>query len=291
MRILVAGATGFIGSHLTPALLDAGHDVYALVRNPAAAGLARERMHFVEADLAKPFQVTLPAVETVIHLAQANVSFPSHAEELLAVNCGSAAALAAHAQRCGAGRVIYASSGTVYGFSSGLLAEDHLLDGAGYYAQTKIAAERLLSEFRAHLPVDLLRIFTPYGTGQADPRLIPDIISRVREGRPVTVRANGMPALTPIHVSDVVRVIMARLRAMDGLTMNVAGAESTGIRGIAECAGRLLEREPVFELNPSPLDGGMAADSSLMTACTGVHPLSLKDGLSRLLAGDSTPSR
>jgi nucleoside-diphosphate-sugar epimerase len=284
VKILIAGATGFIGSSLVPALLESGHEVYAVVRNTAAAGPERARMHFVEADLAKHWQAALPEVEVVIHLAQANVPFPAHAGELLAVNCSSAVALAAHAQRCGASKVIYASSGTVYGFSPGLLSEDSPLHGTGYYAQTKIAAERLLGEFRAHLPVDLLRIFTPFGASQPAMRLIPDILSRVREGRPVTVRANGMPALTPIHVSDVVAVIMARLTAKDGLTMNAAGAELTDIRGIAEYAAKLLGRDAVFELNPSPLEGGIAADSSFMTASTGVHPRSLQEGLARCLA-------
>jgi UDP-glucose 4-epimerase len=285
VKILVAGATGFIGSHLVPALLEAGHEVHALMRKSTTERQTPNGVHIVEADLAKPWKLILPDVEAVIHLAQANVPFPLHADELLAVNCASAVALAAHALRCGATRMVYASSGAVYGFSPALINEAHPLLGTGFYAQTKIAAEKLLGEFRGHIPVDLLRIFTPYGPGQHPARLIPDIVSRVRESRPVLVRANGMPALTPVHVSDVVAVLAARLTAKDGLTMNVAGAETTCIRGIAECAGRLLGREVVFEENPATQNGGIAADSSLMTACTGVHPLPLHEGLSRFVAG------
>lgn len=284
MKILLAGATGFIGSHLVPALLSAGHEVHALVRNAAAARPGWSDVRCMEANLVAECPKSLPSVEAVVHLAQANVPFPAQAEELLAVNCTSAVTLAAHAQRCGAKRMIFASSGTVYGFSPEPITEAHPLNGAGFYAQTKIAAERLLGEFRAQLPVDLLRIFSPYGPGQQATRLIPDIIRRVREGRAVTVRENGMPALTPVYVSDVVAVILARLTAADSVTMNVAGEERVGIREVAECAAALLGCEAVFEINPAPLDGGIAADASLMTRATGVRPISMTEGVERFLA-------
>ena len=285
VKVLIAGATGFVGSHLVPALLAAGHEVYALVRNAGAAMHGWDRVQLLEADLAGARLPEMPFADVVVHLAQANVPFPAHAEELLAVNCSSAVALAAHALRCGASRMIYASSGTVYGFSAGLITEAHPLLGAGFYAQTKIAAEKMLSEFRVSLPVDLLRIFTPYGPGQQPARLIPDIVARVREGRPVTVRESGMPSLTPIHVADVVAAIMSRLNATESLTVNVAGGETAGIRDVAKIAGGLLNREAVFELNPASLDGGIAADCRLMTAKTGVRPLSLSEGLSRYVSG------
>lgn len=283
MKVLVAGATGFIGSHLVPALIAAGHEVYALVRDAARQSRNLNGAVCIEANLAACCPLTLPPVDAVIHLAQANVSFPAHAEELLAVNANSAVTLAAHAQRCGASRMIYASSGTVYGLSPMLMTEAHPLNGAGFYAQTKVAAEKLLGEFRGQLPVDLLRIFSPYGRGQQPARLIPDIIGRVREGRAVSVRDNGMPALTPIYVSDVVAVILARLVAADSVTMNVAGAETVGIREVAECAAGLLGREALFELNPALLDGGIAADITLMVQVTGLRPCTLKEGLTRYL--------
>lgn len=255
--------------------------MHAVMRNPAPP--AWVGVHRVEADLAAGGPLSLPAADAVIHLAQANVPFPAGADDLMAVNCTSAVAMAAHAQRCGAARMIYASSGTVYGFSLSLITEEHPLNGTGFYAQTKIAAERLLGEFRAHLSVDLLRIFSPYGPGQQAARLIPDIISRVRDGRPVLVRENGMPSLTPIFVSDVVSVILARLAATDSLAMNVAGAETVGIRDIAECAAGFIGRAAVYEINPSPLEGGIAADAALMTRATGVHPLSVREGVARFL--------
>ena len=283
MRILVAGSTGFIGSHLVPALVGAGHHVVALVR-PDTTAPRPAGVEVVEADLATVKAAALPAVDAVVHLAQANLPFPEHATDLLAVNCASAVALAAHAVRCGAARFLYASSGSVYGTSASLLTEESPLAGTGFYAQTKIAAERLLAEFRGRLAVDLLRIFTPYGPGQQPFRLVPDIVARVREGRAVSVRASGMPSLTPITVADMVRVLLARLASGEGATMNVCGTEVTGIREIAEAAGAILGRAPVFEENPSPLAEGIAADATRMIALTGVQPVGIREGLAALCA-------
>lgn len=285
MRILVAGGTGFIGSHLVPALVAAGHEVAVLVR-PGGEGRVAAGAAAVTVDLGNLSADGLPEADVLIHLAQANLGFPEHASELLGVNCGSAVAMAVHGVRCGARRLIYASSGSVYGFAREVITETHALAGTGYYAQTKLAAEALLGEFRGRLAVDLLRIFSPYGLGQQGFRLIPDIVSRVREGRPVLVRANGMPGLSPVLVGDVVRVVLARLGAEGSETFNVCGPEATGIREIAEVAGRLLGREPVFGEHEVPLEGGIAASCAKMTALTGVVPVSVEDGLAAVCGGN-----
>lgn len=281
MRILIAGGTGFIGSHLVPALIAEGHAVTVLVR-PGSEGRVTGDASALSVDLFRPGGADLPEADVLIHLAQANLGFPEHAEELLAVNCASAVALASHGVRCGARKLIYASSGSVYGFAGEVITESHALKGSGYYAQTKIAAEALLAEFRGRLAVDLLRIFSPYGPGQQAFRMIPDIVSRVREGRPVLVRANGMPSLSPVSVADVVRVVLARVSDGGSETFQVCGPDVTGIREIAELAGRLLGREPVFAAHEAALEGGIAASCAKMTELTGVVPEPVERGLAAL---------
>lgn len=282
MNILLAGGAGFIGSHLIPALQGAGHKVTALLRPGSAVPEAWTGVEVVRADLAVLDPAALPQAEMLIHLAQGTGAFPGKADDLLAVNCVSAVTMAGHGSRTGASRMIYASSGSVYGFSGQPVGEDSPLLGTGFYSQTKIAAEKLLGEFRDRLQVDLLRIFTPYGPGQHPSRLIPDVVARVRAGRAVSVRANGMPFLSPVAVSDVVACLMARLAAEDSLTLNVAGRGVTGIREIAECAARITGGTPVFEENTAPLSGGMAGSSALMEKATGVRPVSLEEGLRAL---------
>jgi UDP-glucose 4-epimerase len=291
MKILIAGAAGFIGSNLTSALTAAGHEVIAILRPNGSIPADWAGVTILRLDLASLAEATLPQVDVVIHLAQSAQPFPAGAMDLLAVNCYSAVALAAHAIRCGAKKMIYASSGTVYGFSSSPVTEGSPLAGTGFYAQSKIAAERLLAEFRSLVPVDILRIFTPYGPGQQPFRLIPDIVSRVRDGRPVSVRTNGMPFLSPVAVSDVVAAIEARLAATDSQTINVAGPEVVGIREIAEALGAILGRSPTYEENSAPLDGGMASNSKFFSEITGIVPLGLEAGLRRLVSSFAQGNR
>ena len=284
MNIILAGGAGFIGSHLVPVLLGAGHQVTAILRPDSSVPQGWDQVEVLKCDLTLLASVKLPKADAIVHLAQSAGAFPENANALHAVNCVSAIQLAAHALDCGAQKMIYASSGTVYGFTDHPVSEDAPLLGGGYYAQTKIAAERLLSEFRKRLDVDMLRIFSPYGPGQQPFRLIPDVVSRVLQGRPVSVRESGLPFLSPIHISDVVKCIVSRLSESNSLTFNVAGSELLGIREIAACVGLIAGVKPCFEENKSECNGGMAGLNHVMQSVTGISPVSLREGLQSIVS-------
>ncbi|MGH3104117.1 MAG: NAD-dependent epimerase/dehydratase family protein [Gaiellaceae bacterium] len=252
MKILVTGATGFIGSHLLPALTDAGHEVVALARD--GRGLAgRDAIAVVEADLSRPLdRGTIPAVDAAIHLAQANVPFPDGARELFRVNLLSTQELLEAAREAGATRFLYTSSGSIYGLGEGAVAEDDPRRATDFYPATKQASEALVRAYAPFFGTTILRPFAPYGPGQ-NGRLIPGLIGRVRDGRPVTLNGGGRPRLTPIFVDDAVRVILAALETDGNHLVNLAGDEVVSIRDLGELIGEALDREPVFE------DGGSGA--------------------------------
>jgi UDP-glucose 4-epimerase len=245
MRVLVTGATGFVGGHLLPALAER-HDVIALARDPSRV-TARERVSVVEADLSRPLEAAvLPPFDAVVHLAQANVPFPERANELFRVNVGSTQELLAAAREAGARRFVLASSGSVYGFGDAPVAESDPLRATDFYAVTKRSAELLVGAYRDELETTILRFFAPYGPGQRG-RLVPSLVQRVREGRPVTLNEGGRPRMTPIFVDDVVRVVLAALDRDGHEIVNVAGDEVCGIDDLAAAIGEALGREPVFE--------------------------------------------
>src|SRR3954454_8233677 len=99
MRVLLTGASGFVGGYLAPALVAAGHEVTALVRDPASYE-APDGVTPVKADLESLGE--LPPADAVAHLAQANVPFPDEAETLCRVNTVSTLQLLEHARRSGA---------------------------------------------------------------------------------------------------------------------------------------------------------------------------------------------
>ncbi len=180
MRVLVTGAAGFVASHLIPTLEAGGHEVYALARPDQADRLPGGTPVLV--DLRTPLAGGgLPAVEAVVHLAQANVPFPDGANALYRVNTVATQELLDHARRAGAGRFVFTSSGSVYGFGDRVVTEDDKLAGGDFYATTKIHAERLVTHYRDFFGTTTLRLFMPYGPGQRN-RLIPALIGRVERG-------------------------------------------------------------------------------------------------------------
>ena len=260
MRVLLTGASGFVGGYLAPALVAAGHDVQALVRDPGAYE-APGGVTPVEADLAELDPHALPSVDAIAHFAQANVPFPDEAGTLYAVNTASTLVLLEHARTCGAQRFLYASSASVYGFGDRPFSEDDPLSAHDFYATTKLNSEQLVGTYGGFFGTSVFRLVAPYGPGQTG-RMIPGVIGRVRDGRPVTLNGGGRPRMNPIYVEDAGRAAVAALELEGNHVVNVAGEEVVGIDRIAQLAGEALGREPVFQAGDADAPGDVVADTA-----------------------------
>jgi nucleoside-diphosphate-sugar epimerase len=284
MKVLVTGAAGFIGSHLVPALAESGHSVTAVVRD-GSAYVAPDGVETLEIDLSRPFDsAALPDVDGIVHLAQANVPFPDSAGELYRVNTVSTQELLDHARRVGAQRFLYASSGSVYGPGDRPFRESDALPIADFYAVTKINAEHLVATYRDFFHTTVFRFFMPYGPGQRG-RLIPSLIGRVRDGRPITLNGGGRPRGNPIYVGDVVRVIEAALELEGQHVVNVGGDEVVGIDDLGRLIGRVVGRPPEFEAGSGDAAGDIVGDTTRMHELFSVRPLvGLDEGLRQTVA-------
>jgi UDP-glucose 4-epimerase len=253
MNLLVTGAAGFVGTRLVPALVERGHRVVAVDykhdRLKASPGVVPFAW-----DLSQPnAAVELPAVDAVLHLVQANVPFPDKADEMFAVHVASTQRLLEHARTSGAKRFVFTSSGSVYGGGERAWREEDPAAGPGYYAATKVAAERLIEAYGALLPYTIFRLFTPYGPGQAN-RLIPGLINRVRAGNPITAPGGTGPTFNPLYVTHVVDVLIQSLDAQGNQLVNLAGDEALSVRKMAETIGRVTGREPTIQDTPGTGD-------------------------------------
>lgn len=179
MNILVTGAAGYLGSTLTPLLLEQGHAVVALdqLRHGAAGrpllGVwAHPRFRFVRADIrdAAAVREALKGVEAVVHLA-AIVGDPACAREPAeskAINLDASLALAEAAQAAGAKRFLFASTCSNYGKMpdpNSLVDEGSELKPVSLYAETKVAVEKALLDkgrFKG-LCTTALRLSTLFG--------------------------------------------------------------------------------------------------------------------------------
>jgi len=289
VRVVVTGATGFVASHLLPALADDGHEVVAVghdrARIPSLPGVEP-----VLCDLGAPFAAgDLPRADAIVHLAQANVRFPDGADGLFAVNVASTQRLLEIARTTGATHFVFASSGSVYGMADEVLTESSPLAARDFYGATKMAAERLVSAYADLLATTVIRLFVPYGPGQTG-RMIPAIAGRVRGGEAVTLNGGGRPRMNPVYVADVVAVVRRGLQTTAASVINVAGPDVVDVRGLAEAIGAVVGRAPVFEEGSATVGGDIVAANDLMQAFLGSTPLTpLAVGLDHMLGdGDST---
>ena len=233
-------------------------------------------------DLARPLDMrVLPArIDVIVHLAQANVSFPAGANELLAVNTGSTQRLLDYGRRAGARRFILASTGDVYGRRFGPCRESDPVAATSYYALTKQAAEILTQAYAGYFQTCIFRLFHPYGLDQSD-RLIPRLADAIRQGKAIKLNEDDRPRLTPIYVDDVVRAIELAIDSSYSGIVNVAGDSVVTMRELAGQIGCLLGTRPVFEATGED-SADLIGDNALMKQALGAWPMNtLADGLSR----------
>lgn len=279
MKILVTGATGFVASHLIPALAFDSHDVVALGHDAARIPTG-DRIEPLVVDLRDLTAATLPAVDAVVHLAQANAPFPEAALDLHAVNTQATVALLDHARRCSAQRFVLTSSASVYGFGERRWSETDQPTAADFYSMTKLAAEGFVGAYKPFLGTTILRLVAPYGPGQQN-RMIPRLIDSVREGRTITLNVGNNPRMNPIYIDDVVRVIVRALQGEGHQLVNTAGDDPATIREIAEMVGTALGLEPQFVQGEGSA-GELVCDNSRMREAFDLEGLvHLHDGLAR----------
>jgi len=249
MRVLITGATGFIGAKLAAKLNKASHEVYALVRN------AERRVELctpVVWDLGRKGRpASLPTrLDAIVHGSQSRNyrDFPADAPEMVEVNVCGTAALLDYAASIKVGRFCLISSGTVYEPYLGELHEDAALHPTSLLGATKLAAEILAAPYAELFPLAALRLFFPYGPGQND-RLIPQLIQRVRAGRPIQLSRDGEGLrLVPTFVDDIADVIICALAEAWNGTFNVATPAVVSISKLSALIGEVVGTRPRFEV-------------------------------------------
>ena len=312
--VLVTGAAGFVGSHLSERLIDAGHTVVGVdcftdfyARSLKEANLERlldePNFRFLELDLSEDDLGTLlEDVEIVFHLAaQAGVrgSFGESFQTYLRNNLRATQRLLEAATEHTVDAFVYASSSSVYGNAPTYPTTEHTpRRPMSPYGMTKAATEDLTSTYHRcfGIPVVGLRYFTVYGPRQRPDMAFSRFLARILEDEPLTLLGDGTQVRDFTYVGDIVEGTLAAARhGRPGTAYNIGGGRSvqliTAIRMIERLAGG---RRASFELEP-PQRG-----DAYRTGCDGdlalrhlgyVARTSLEDGLAAQLAWTVSPSR
>lgn len=242
MRVGVIGGSGFIGSHLVDALLDAGHDVTVFdIMRPH-----RRNVRHVVADILNGSRTTvaLAGRYDVLYLLAAvsdvNDVFQIPVESAQ-INIMAVAHVLEAARRTGAGRVILASTTWVYALAEAAeVDEDTPLrpDRVNHlYTASKLSAEMMCHAYHALYGVDttILRYGIPYGPRARLGTVLASFVSRALQGQPIVIHGDGKQWRSLVAVEDLALGNVAALQEpARNQTYNLDGAERIEIRRVAE---------------------------------------------------------
>lgn len=228
-RVLVTGATGFVGGHLVRHLAAEGRHIDALVRRADAVLPAGVTAHTIPANVDD--LITLVAdlrPEVCFHLATAfrGVHVPADIAPMVEANIGFGTALAEAVTRAGGCRFV--NTGTVW---------QHY-DAAPYspvslYAATKQGFTDVL-RFYAEvegLPVVTLELTDTYGPGDPRPKLLPILVRAARAGTHLDL-TDGSQLIDLLHVHDAVGALLATAAGDPGATYGASSGEAISLRDL-----------------------------------------------------------
>lgn len=253
MKVVVTGATGFIGAALVLELLKRGASVFALGRDSQKLKELSEKaaelpgsLYLWEQDitLLKGFP---KEADVVIHAAALRDPFCNvNPAQAIKVNVGGTVRLLTLAQENGVQRFIFLSTQAVYGDTPPPWREDGELAPRSVYALSKYAAEEALWASRRTTAIAVLRLSRVYGVGLFMPwnELIGRFVSQAICGGYLEVHGDGTQRLDLVHVRDVVQCVLRLLTSERGwdTTINVGGGASVSVKEIAEITLRIAYR-------------------------------------------------
>jgi dTDP-glucose 4,6-dehydratase len=251
-KVLVTGADGFIGSHLTEHLVNLGFDVRAFVLYNSFNSygwldtLPKEIMNKIEifsGDIRDPngVRVAMKDIDTVYHLAALiAIPYSYHSpDSYVDVNIKGTLNVLQAAKLLNTQRVLVTSTSEVYGTAQYVpIDEKHPYQGQSPYSASKIGADRLAESFfrSFDMPVTIVRPFNTYGPRQSARAVIPTIITQLLNGEKEIKLGDITPTRDLLYVKDTVNGFyeIARSEKTIGEEINIATQTEISVGDLAK---------------------------------------------------------
>ncbi|MEZ3507767.1 MAG: NAD-dependent 4,6-dehydratase LegB [Lachnospiraceae bacterium] len=261
MKVLVTGADGFIGSHLTEELVHHGYTVKAFVLYNSfntwgwldtLPGSVMENVEVFQGDIRDPHGVeqAMADVDAVFHLAALiAIPFSYHSPDTYVdTNVKGTLNVLQAARKHSVSRVLVTSTSEVYGTAQYVpIDEKHPFQGQSPYSATKIGADRLAESFYRsfQLPVTIVRPFNTYGPRQSARAVIPTIITQLLSGKTEIKLGALSPTRDFNYVKDTVNgyIEIYKSERTIGEEINIATQKEISIGELA--------KELIRQINPS----------------------------------------
>jgi dTDP-glucose 4,6-dehydratase len=312
-KVLVTGADGFIGSHLTEALVRAGYDVRAFVYYNSfnswgwldrSSNEIRKNLDVFAGDIRDPYGVkkAMQGCDAVLHLAALiAIPYSYHSPDTyIDTNVKGTLNIVQAARELGVAKVVHTSTSEVYGTARFVpITEEHPLQGQSPYSASKIGADQIAMSFynSFETPVATIRPFNTYGPRQSARAIIPTVITQIAAGKH-SIKLGAMhPTRDFNFVADTVRGFIAILESPKsiGEVINIGSNFEVSIgytvKIIAEAMNAQIEIE-TEEARLRPANSEVErlwADNSRARTLLGWEPAyGGRDGFKRGLAETAT---
>lgn len=288
MKVLVTGSAGFIGHHVSRAMITEGYEVTGFDQQatdePGVTPVVGDLLD--EASLAKSFR----GQDVICHIgAIGDVYLAAERPGLAAsVNVTGSANVARAAGEAGA-RVVYASTWEVYGDPRyEPVDEDHPCEPDHPYNITKLAGERILLALDRleNVPIVSLRLGTAYGLRMRPNSVFQLFINKARNGHPITIQGDGSQGRQFTHASDIARAfVMASRSEARGVALNVVSPEMVSIKQLAEL---VVERYPTQvtygQARPGDVTPSYVSAARIEEALGWAAEVTFEEGMTELFA-------
>ena len=265
MKVLVTGATGFIGSQLARLALQQGCEVYALLRresNPWRIQDLLPKLQVIEGNLLDTTGDWLGRVqelrpELCFHFAWYAEPGVFLSSPLNLSYLAASLALAERLAEAGCRKLVIAGSFSEYDQSLGYLSEASALEPNTVYGSAKVALYQALALWAPAAGVELLwpRIFSVYGPAEHEKRFVPAVILSTLRGEPTRLTP-GEQMRDYLHVADAAEAVWAAAQSGMVGPVNVASGRPVMLRELALQLGELLGHPELIRLGDLPYRQG-----------------------------------
>jgi len=258
-KILVTGADGFIGSHLTEALVREGYETKAFVFYNSFNSWGwldhcdvdlRGQFEVFAGDIRDPHGVrkAMKDCDAVLHLAALiTIPYSYHSPDTYVdTNIKGTLNMVQAAREMEVSRVVHTSTSEVYGTAQFVpITEEHPLQGQSPYSASKIGADQIAMSFYSSFgtPVSILRPFNTYGPRQSTRAVIPTIITQIACGEQQIKLGSIHPTRDFNHVEDTVSGYLSALKSDRGVgeVINLGSGFEISISDTAKLISDLME--------------------------------------------------
>jgi len=305
-KVLVTGADGFIGSHLTEMLVDKGYKVKALAQYNSFNDWGwldkidcKELVEVVTGDIRDPYfcKHITQDIDIIFHLA-ALIAIPYSyvaPDSYVDTNIKGTLNICQAAKENGVQRLIHTSTSEVYGTAQYVpIDEKHPMQPQSPYSATKIAADAMAISFynTFDLPVTIARPFNTYGPRQSARAVIPTIITQIANGKKSIKLGDVSPTRDFNYVEDTCRGFIALAECEDaiGQTVNIGSNYEISVGDTLNLIKDIMKSDVEFIIDEQRIRPGKSevfrlwCDNTLIENLTGFKPkVDIREGLEKTI--------